>query len=301
VPVRERPTGSEKESPTITSDQSWRLENPPVIEAWIEFHFESAAETETWSEGAINQFFGRFPDLLVHRERFIARQVAIEDPLLLGKTGSSTVHVRTEDSLVRVRVSNESRTRWIQVARNLLVHNVARHGTEYPGFDSLRDKALDVLGTYCEHFRPQFVREAVLHYTDLIDIPAPKEGMIHLPDYFNLFPQTPDAFSGVMAQFAQQIIVRPRADGDDAVLVDFRTETSPAEKNVFRFRMDWHCGCSRLDTLDLEIIRRRLGAIRDCVRGMFRECFKQPVWNTFQPILKDASNAADVAKCNDDR
>jgi uncharacterized protein (TIGR04255 family) len=282
-------SGSEpvQECQTNSSNGKWRLARPPLIEAWVEFHFESAAATDTWSAGAIDEFLSRFADQAAHRDRFVTRQLAFEDPLPPGGTGSSVVHVRTEDRLVRVRACNASRTRWIQVARDLLVYNLARHGTEYPGFDSLRDNALAVLAAYCERFQPQFVREAVLHYTDLVDIPAPKQGMINLPHYFSLFPQTPDAFSGVMAQFAQQVIIRPCADREDTVLIDFRTEIAPSDKDTYRFRMDWHCTCSRIDTLDLAIIGHRLGAIRSCVRGMFRECFKEPAWISFQPTAED--------------
>ena len=82
-----------------------------------------------------------------------------------------------------------------------MAYRLVRGCKEYPGFEVVLEKALEVLTQYSQHFRPTAVRQAILSYVDIIRIPGQS---VELDDYFRLRINLPEDPFGPLGGFVIQ-------------------------------------------------------------------------------------------------
>ncbi len=256
-----------------------KLQKPPIVENWIEFHFQGSDTQSELSQDAVEGFFSRIRDDFPDCDAIIEEQFRVEKRRPTGVPEKINVQRRP----ARVRAFDKDKHRCVQVAPNVLVVNLTTRGTEYPGFPDLVDRAFEHLVQYREHFQPDSVREVALHYTDLVKLPWDGKDKIKLEEWFELGPRLPDP-EWDYSSFEMNISIPLSDEAGSADYVDlvFRSESSDAERHEFRFRMDWHGVARDVDTMEETILRMRLEGLRTEIGKMFRQCFTECAWSLFE-------------------
>ena len=138
------------------------FENPPVIEAWIEFDFDLSEENIPWNEEiAINFIKEHFPDFKPKRSEFFAR-------ILVNSKGVPDFS-RTDKSFNKIKAFSNDEQYCIQAGRNVLIFNQINKGV-WPGYDNMRNEAFKVLSSYSDYRSFEKLLSASLHYRDVIEI-----------------------------------------------------------------------------------------------------------------------------------
>lgn len=255
-----------------------RLRNPPIVEAWIEFHFRGSDSESTWPQG-LDRFFEEiradYPNIeLKRRETF---QVVQRAP------GGVPVQLAVHGEIDRVRAFDAQRRWCVQVGDDALVVNLIKGTGTYEGFEALLPKALLHLGQYAGVFRPQSVLHAALHYTDVVVIPASEGVSRRLEDYFHIGVRVPDEQTWPLGKIALDVSVPLTGVGEelDHLVLGFRREPPRPGCDEDRFRMDWHAVCVGLDTMASDVLRGRLQGVHDAMKERFRACFTPRTWEMF--------------------
>ena len=261
--------------------RSWRrivkLESPPVIQTWIGFTFEPSSQKRLWNPESALEFLALFESSLPSREATFSTQYEIQE---LSLTQNPTV-VRRERQLDKASARNRDGTHWLQLADDRLVYNRTRGEAVYLGFDSLRDEALDKLADYVNFFKPLGLRSTELHYVDLIEIPIPADKDFDLRDYFNLRVEIPPDFGSVW-YFSTRIFLRTPINGD-ILEVKFESVPQNPDAETYRFRIDWHLECTKIESFDGDMVKRRLDQAHGCLTDYFKKSLTKRTWSLFQP------------------
>lgn len=261
-----------------------KLRNPPIVEAWIEFHARGSEMEETWPHG-LDPFFGEiandFPTL--------ERQVRENYQVVERAPGGIPVQIAVQGELRRVRAFDKPRQHCVQVGRDTLVVNLIRGPEPYEGFHRLLPFALEQLERFQRIFRPISVLTAALHYTDVVAIPRSSGKPARLEDYFRIGVQVPDERNWLLGRVAIDIAVPLATDAEtsDQLVLGFRREPTQPGNSEDRFRMDWHAVCSNLDTLEAGVLGARLLAAHEALKQRFRECFTERIWAMFGEVKED--------------
>lgn len=257
--------------------------NPPVVEVAIEFQFEAGPDKKPWDLPVAVPFMKRF------EEAFPNGEIVASDQFRIEKRSPEGIprEIQTRRILERLRGHNDERSRWLQVGNDLLVYNLVRHQAgAYPGFEQVRDEALDKLDQYVEHFRPICVRQIGLTYIDVIEIPRTTEPKLRLDDYFKLGIEVPDEPFGPVAQFLVGLVL-PRTKEADQLALTLQTEPVAPDSAAYRFVMQWQATCEDVKTLDRQEIIRRLEAANTRMVACFKDCFTAEGLKLFGPKAGD--------------
>ncbi len=148
------------------------FKTPPVVETWISFDFHPN-ENKRGSNLAQNlpivqQYVRQYSVELPKLEAIHARQIQVQEtsPTDLPKVVSQEVRLQS------VRLTNEARSRMLQLGDDLLSYHVLKTDEGYPGYTTVRGEAQQKLEDYVRVFQPCSVGTATLHYLDIIDIPC---------------------------------------------------------------------------------------------------------------------------------
>ena len=263
-----------------------KLRNPPIVEAWIEFHLEASAQETTWKGQAIDEFFALLIPEFSSRENIFFQRLTIEKQTPAGLP----VEGKIEGKLNRVRAFDSERRRCVQVGENVLVFNAIRHDSDYMGFTRMCGEAMRRLDQYSRIFRPQFVRAAALHYMDVVKLPFNQAEPLKLEEHFTLGVQLPQQPQLPLNRLRLEVSIPIGADSSqgDQLALAFGTEPPEAGTNEYRFRLDWHATCAKVDTLDEEVLKRRLQAVHGFTVDFFRRCFTKKTWSLFGPEKEEA-------------
>lgn len=241
-----------------------RFKNPPVVESWISFDFDPNENKREWDLALVQQYAQLYCKELPKLEAIHERQIQVQEtsPTDLPKV------VAQQERLQFVRLTNEDRSRVLQLGDDQLSCHVLKTGGGYPGYCVVRDEAQQKLDDYTRVFQPSRVRNATLHYLDIIDIPRPKDDKLNLADYFITSTDLPEQPFGNIAALSYQFqIICPVDPGP--LLLQLQSIPAKPDANVFRFRMEWHKQSSSVNTLDSTEIWRRL----DIAHEYMTECF----------------------------
>jgi uncharacterized protein (TIGR04255 family) len=255
-----------------------KLRNPPIVEAWIEFHFRGSDTEVTWPQG-LDLFFqeivAEYPTIERHFEESF--QVVERAP------GGMPKHVAFQGEIRRMRAFDAPRHSCVQTGQDTLAVNLIKGTGPYEGFRLLLPTALAQLVRYVRVFRPQSVLSAALHYTDVVTIPRNTDEPARLEDHFRIGVQVPDEKHWLLGRVAIEIGVplATNGDGTDQLVLGFRREPTRPASREDRFRMDWHAVCSGLNTVAADILRTRLQAMHDALKRQFQECFTERTWAMF--------------------
>ncbi len=210
-----------------------RFENPPVIEAWIEFRFDLSEEVEKWDEEKAREFVDKYLEGFKTKDIFGFSRFSID-----SKTGK-LAHP-TEVIFDRIRAYSEDEDSCVQAGRETLIYNqIKKEKKEWPEYINMKKGAFSVLEKYMEYRKLPKIVSVALHYRDFVKIPIGEKSKLELEDYFKVYPETPDEI-GDMSAFSFSVQL-PKACQSSHTILAMQTVPSKdkSDKN-FGFLMDWH-------------------------------------------------------------
>ncbi|MBS0210426.1 MAG: TIGR04255 family protein [Planctomycetes bacterium] len=263
----------------MTQSAAARFRKPPVVEVWISVEFDPNENKREWQLELVQQYVELYQAELPKLEAVHERQIQVDEtsPQALPKVIGQQVRLQF------VRMSNGRRTRALQIGDDQLSFHVLKEDQAYPGYRIVRDEMQRKLDDYARIFQPTRIRNATLHYLDIIDIPRPESGEIDLPDYFVASIDLPEEPFGQIGGFAHRFQMACPVD-PGPLLLQLQAIPSPPESNVFRFRMDWHKQSAAVNTLDLSQVWSRMDVAHDYMRRCFLASFTQRTLELFDPV-----------------
>jgi len=254
----------------LKKDSSVNFDNPPVVEAWIEFNFDLSEENILWTEeNAVKFIKDNFEDYTPkHYEYFAKIQVDSN-----GKPDFS----KTDQSFNRIRAYSKDGQYCIQAGRNVLIFNQINIG-RWLGYDNMRDKTFEVLGKYSSYRKIETLLKACLHYRDVIEIPA-EDQKIELEYYFKIYPHLDDSFGDLSHLKLELLLPESCKDGLTFFTLLRIPDTSPKK---FKFQMDWHIVPSDGSIKSFEKARNWLDMVHSDLRKRFEETFTDKTKKLFE-------------------
>jgi uncharacterized protein (TIGR04255 family) len=259
-----------------------QFKKPPVVEVWISFDFDPNENKREWDLELVTQYIEPYKTELSKVEAVHEKQIQVKEtsPTDLPKVVGQQVRLQF------VRLSNEYRSRLLQVGDDHLSYHVSKKGDDYPGYQKVRNETQLKLEDYIKVFQPSRVRNATLHYLDIIDIARPADGKIDLDDYFNISTDLPEKPFGLTATFTFQFqAICPVDEGP--LLLQLMPLPAPPASNVFRFRMEWHKLSLDINTLDLPQVFSRLDVAHTYMTKCFLASFTKRTLEMFEPIVEN--------------
>jgi uncharacterized protein (TIGR04255 family) len=253
------------------------LGNPPVVEVGIEFQFDPDPEKRPWGLRTAEPFLEQFKNSLPIIECVQAEEITIEkrNPQGLPEKISGKI------SLDHVRAHDNEEKHWLEVGNDRMAYRLVRGESHYPGFEIVLEKALEMLKSYIEHFRPIAVHRMVLSYLDIINIEVEQGSGLELDDYFLLGVKLPENTYGPLNAFKIQVAF-PESRDNDRMQLEYSTE--PSDNVKLRFSMYWRIICANVTSLDTEELRHRLAIANNDMKKCFFACFTPKGLELFDPI-----------------
>ena len=256
-----------------------KFRKPPVVEVWISVDFEPNEKKRQWDLGLVQkyveQYHEEFPRLEALHEQTI--QVQETSPTDLPKV------IRKDVRLQSVRLWNDARSRMLQIGDDNLSYHILKAADDTPGYQKVREAAQSKLEDYARIFQPSQIRNATLHYLDVIEIPRPVGGKLDLKDYIIPSADLPeDPFGPISGLTYQFQLICPVDRGP--LFLQLQAMPSSPENNAFRFRMEWHKQSSDVNTLDFAQVWARMDIAHEYMRRCFLASFTQRTLDLFEPI-----------------
>jgi uncharacterized protein (TIGR04255 family) len=271
-----------------TSEMS--LGNPPIVEARLGFSFQSGESSPSWELDAATAFLMQHSDEFVE---FKLEQRCRENFRVESRNADDLPdRVHLERMVDRIRIGNGDGTRWLQIGANLISFHLVRGSDGYPGWSALRDNSVRFLAGYSERFCPDRVLTTTIHYVDIVEVPIEDGVALKLEDYFNLGIRDPGPPFDRTNGFGLELSFRSARETNDQVCVSFSLDSPRCDEQVdaeqsgsraMRFRLEWNLECRGIDSLDREIITRRLNAAHTELYSYFKQCFTERCWQLFDP------------------
>lgn len=164
--------------PSEASSVRRTYENPPLIEALVEFHFPAHGPWDS-----------TIPGLLYEKVRH-------DFPTKRTMT-QKMVEIQVHDQQIRHKVNQTERSQFARRDESALVQVgpyllVANHLRPYTKWEHLRDITDRALATYFEIETPKRVERVVLQYINQVEFDSAK---FDLEDYFEYYPRVSDALA----------------------------------------------------------------------------------------------------------
>lgn len=256
-----------------------KFRKPPVVEVWISVEFDPNPNKRQWDLELVQQFISHyaaeFPKLEALHEREL--QVQEASPVDLPKVIGQQLRVQS------VRLWNDARSRMLQIGDDNLSYHILKAFDDIPGYRKVREAAQPKLEEYARVFQPSQIRNATLHYVDIIEIPRPENDLLELKDYFIPTADLPEEPYGPMTGLTQQFEVQCPVDNGPLFLQLQAMPASP-ENNSYRFRMEWHKQSSEVNTLDFAQVWARMDVAHEYMWKCFLAAFPQRTLDLFEPI-----------------
>jgi uncharacterized protein (TIGR04255 family) len=255
-----------------------KLGKPPIIQAWIEFQFDHAADRPEWGWSAASAFFDQFQD------EYPEREVAVQHRLQIAKVERNQKPQVVDErvDLAGIRAFRADRGRYLQLSQDTLACNFVRtDATGYEGFDALKREALAKLRAYVNCFRPTRLLQFAMQYVDLVRIPF-QQGRIELKDYFTLGHDLPEAVFGPTLNFLVQYATQPPGS-KDMLEVRLWNELPDPHGPTGQFRMDWRLMAFEELTFAEDALGPQLDQAHDRLLDCFRKSFTPQAWAMFEP------------------
>jgi uncharacterized protein (TIGR04255 family) len=253
-----------------------RFRKPPVVEVWISFDFDPNETKRDWDIGLVRKYVEHY------RTEFPKIEVMQQKEIQFKETSATNLPevVSQQVRPLLFRLSDEASSRVVQLGDDHLSYHVLKFADEYPGYQKLRDEAQGKFEEYVNVFQPSRVRNAALHYLDIVDIPRPGDSTIELTDYFKNSVDLPQEPFGFTTTFSLQFQVAcPNDEGP--LLLQFMRIPAPSESNVFRFRMEWHKLSLDINTLSFSQVFSRLDVAHKYMTDCFLASFTQRTLDMF--------------------
>lgn len=255
-----------------------RFQKPPVVEVWISVDFDPDVKKTEWNLELVQAFIDEHKAEFSRIEAIREQQFHVEEaPKALPRIIGQTVELRF------VRMSNEGPTKVLQIGDDKLSFHSLKSDSGFPGYAAVREQMQQKLESYAKLFRPTRIRDAALHYLDIIEIPQPESRQIELRDYFTIASDVPEKPFGLMTGFNYKFQIDCPVDRGPLIL-HLQLLPSPPEQKILRFRMDWHKESVAVNTLELAKVWARLDIAHDYMRDCFRSALMPRTLDLFEPI-----------------
>lgn len=260
-----------------------KLKNPPILEAWIELHQQGSESEDPWETGGLTEYLGALGDDFPED----AAQLIFEDRVEIKTRDPSTLvpkEWKGSTRLTRIRAFDESKLRCVQISQDAFVFNMRNQGSNYPGFDVLRDSALTHHDAYRKIFRPAYVRRITLHYSNRITIPI-ESGIARVEDYLQLGVSVPNdgwSLSNSLVRVTLSIPGHPIEENH--LIVELATEGTTKSRDAVHFRVHWQAVADGVNTSSNAVLRERLRILHDAITARFREVATDKLWASFAPV-----------------
>lgn len=257
-----------------------KLGKPPIVQAWIEFRFDHAADRPKWDWPAASAFFDSFQNEYPEREVVVQHQLQIAK--VEGNQKPRIVDERVD--LAGMRAFRTDHARYIHLTQDTLACTFVRTDVNgYEGFDALKREALTKLRAYVDFFHPTRLLQLAMQYVDLVRIPF-QQDRIELKDYFTLSQDLPEADFGPTLNFLVQYATRPPGSRD-ILEVWLRNEPPDPHGPIGQFRMDWRLMASEELSFAEDVLGSRLDRAHDRLLDCFKKSFTPQAWAMFEPVL----------------
>lgn len=203
------------------------FKSPPIAEAWVGFTFE-LPQASLWNTRVAGRFLAHFESDFPLKQEVSSETVETEESPAGREERSRTT------ALDVVRVFSEDGTRAIQLRASGFSYHHIRGGSECPGFDAVRLKALSIFGAYKAFFSPVRLKNVDLVYRDIIDIPLGADGGLVLNEWFNVGLSAPASF-GTLSEIRHQAVY----SGSHGLPFLLHFQTMEASEKLARFKLDW--------------------------------------------------------------
>ena len=255
------------------------LKKPPLVEVWMSFRFEPGIEAPPWSRERYTLFLQALASRYPQTQEMTRRAIRVT----ATRPGRPPRIKEVVEEVLAVRALTDDGLRAVQLAPDELVVNYL-HSSEvaYPGFPVLLAEAMDHCHRYGECYQSLGVKQAALHYVDLIDIPVPEDRVLRSEEYFNLNIQIPQQEFGGIEAFEVKLACRPTT-GSDSVELVFATEVTQPDEPVRRFRMEWRTATQANGIMTEAEIRGALQSAHDRLEQCFQSVFTPTGWALFEP------------------
>lgn len=254
-----------------------KLGKPPVVEAWIGIDAIPSEDTPAWGQQVIQQFSRKYAEDYPETEFELQQQVEIL------KANANRILELSEPKVVinSARLEKRGGKRWLQLRPSGMIYNVTEGGEEYPGFEVLLSEASEKIGDYVAYFKPTSFASTALCYLDRIIIPAPRNSIDRLSDYFTGVVDFPENPFGNTVGFSYETTFISPTDNEPLTL---RWRLIPnAGPDILVFELLWLKVCGRLDSLDTECLRKRFSRDHTYLEDCFRSVFTDQAWQLFEP------------------
>jgi uncharacterized protein (TIGR04255 family) len=249
-----------------------RFKKPPIVEAWITFDFDPKPDKVAWDMARAQEFTHQ------QKEKFPKVEVRIRQEYKIEESKGSLPRVVSQERVPQViRMRDEESKRVLQIADDRLAYNVLEGGPAYPGFETLLNESLGYLDTYRGFFEPAGIRQATIHYIDIIVIPAPT---IEIDHYFNVARDLPEDPFGLVAGFTTAFVTKCPLDGEPFQIS--LAMIPPAEPRTIRFRMEWDKRCGKVDFSSKDTIRTGLYESHE----FMVDCFERSITPTTRVLFE---------------
>lgn len=256
---------------------SYKLNKPPLIEAWIQASVVPAPESE-WTWEAADQVlrsFGGELDVFEHLPSYTP-----EVRKFSKDKRPTEIEIRVEPRFLRVR--DQIRSKLVQISHNeLIVTGIRQDDTEYPGFDKLLESFLQAFERYCEFIPVAGLQSVELHYVDLVVISELFDSGKELDELFVGAPKLPEKPFGGVVNASWSTTFMP---SKPPIVAQLSVQMHPPDGGEGRFRMDWHCWCEEIESIDRDAIAARLRRAHNFVLECFRASIQPSVWQLFEPV-----------------
>ncbi len=256
------------------SSVSRQLKNPPLLEVYCEFIFDSP-EDEQWDGLRISDFIGKIGNgYTQHR-------------MMHQGGGQARLHDEVEDDREGIgdptepvplfRFSTEDGGTTVQVGENLLVVNQL---PPYYGWSRFAPGVLDAIEAYRTTWKSGSIARAFLHYVDYVFIPVKT---FEFREYFNVYPVLPTSFDKPSTNLSLSFDIEGCGEGD-VLSVAIQQEASP-DPDGMSFRLNWDYGSTQPIELGLGLskIHGWLDAAHACCRYHFDSMFTERGFALFEP------------------
>jgi uncharacterized protein (TIGR04255 family) len=253
-----------------------KFPNPPVAEVWLSFSFDPNASKREWDLDLLQKYLSEYTSELPIRDLLYdeSLQVQASSPTAMPRIVGKQVQLKT------VRQWNQERSRVLVVEDDQISFHLLRTECESPGYHKVRAEAESKLADYVRVFEPIKIRDASLHYLDIIEIPIPESTKIFLKDYFHISAEIPEEPFGMIEGFTNQFQIACPVDRGP-LFMELQAMPSEPSKKVLRFRMEWHKQSSHVNTLDLTQVWSRIDVAHQYMRKCFLASFTEQTLEIF--------------------
>lgn len=256
-----------------------KFRKPPVVEVWISIDFDPNESKRQFDLDLVQQYVRQYESELPKIEAIHEQTIQVQEtsPTDLPKV------IHKDVQLQFVRIWNDARSQMLQIGDDQIAFHILKTSEETPGYRKVRDGAEVKLADYVRIFQPSRIRNATLHYLDIIEIPKPPGGVVNLRDFFPQAMDLPEEPFGPTTALSQQFQVMCPVD-EGPLFFRLQNLPSPPEMQVFRFRLEWHKLSTDVNTLDLAEVWRRMDIAHDYMWRCFTAALSGSTLQLFEPV-----------------